>query len=184
MAAITANADLIKRAPSDINLYAVGANQHIYKNSLVGLHPFTLYAEPFKAGDFFVGIAYEEIDNTLGAATAGLKSVRVYDQGEFVCYLASVAVADLGKEVYALDSSGTVAVNGHYDGFMGHIVGIDDVGAKRSEHLGYRALAAGDVARQSDDVHASSSTGAASVSHAAISAASDCCSASYAKPSV
>ena len=50
------------------------------------------YAQPLVAGDPFMGIAYEEADNTTGANAA--VSVRVYTLGDFGHALAGASESD------------------------------------------------------------------------------------------
>ena len=121
MTAIAVNTDVPMLVDPTIRTFGVKASEVIYKGALVGLHPVSLYLKAYEPCDYFVGVAYEAVT---GTATAGAVTCRVYTQGDFVGYLASVAQADVGSSVYALDSSLTVAKNGHWDGYCGNIIGI------------------------------------------------------------
>lgn len=124
MTAIAANAVVTGKQPQGYNLqsFKVAAGVHIYRDSLVGLHPITRYAKPYEAPDIFVGMAYEEIDNSTGSA--GAKEIQVKTSGDFEFTLTSAAVTDIGKPVFGIDSSTTVTLNGHPDAFIGRIMEI------------------------------------------------------------
>lgn len=100
--------------------FKVAAAVHIYQGAIVGLHPILRYLKPYETPDIFVGVAYEECDNSSGAAAA--KECLVYTSGDFIMPLTSVADADVGKAVYAIDDN-SLSLFGHPDGFMGRIVG-------------------------------------------------------------
>lgn len=70
----------------------------IYKGSLVALDA-NGYARPLVAGDRFVGLAYEEKDNSSGSN--GDLSGRISTIGDFGHALAGATVADLGRPVFA-----------------------------------------------------------------------------------
>ena len=57
------------------------------------------YAKALAAGDKFVGVAFEEIDNSGGSA--GDLSGRVYTLGDFGHALSGATVADVGRPVFA-----------------------------------------------------------------------------------
>ena len=78
---------------------------HIYKGAVVVVEESSGYVKPFVAGasagtaNHFVGIAYEEADNTSGGN--GDLSVRLFTQGDFGHAIASGVITDLGAKVYA-----------------------------------------------------------------------------------
>lgn len=96
--ALTANQEVDHYIDQELRTFQVAASKHVFKGSLVGLTPGG-FAQSLIAGDPFAGIAYEEADNTSGAA--GAVSVRVYTLGDFGMALAGAALADLGKPVFA-----------------------------------------------------------------------------------
>ena len=94
--ALTANRELRHTAPGPEISFPVLTATHIYKGALVGLS--SGYARGLVAGDVFVGIAEEEINN---AGASGAKRIGVYSGGDFYHTLASVAITDVGDPVYA-----------------------------------------------------------------------------------
>lgn len=114
MTALAANRNLqlVCRGTPEITEYQVAAGVHIYKGAIVGLTGLG-YARPCRsctAGlttvmipfDKAVGIAVEEADNSSGAA--GAIRVQVYPGGTFIRHpLASVAIGDVGCQVYVTD---------------------------------------------------------------------------------
>ena len=96
--ALTVNREVDHYVDQELRSFQVAAAAHVFKGALVGLSAAG-YAQPLTAGKVFVGIAYEEIDNTSGAA--GDKSVRVYTLGDFGHPLSGATVADIGNAVYA-----------------------------------------------------------------------------------
>lgn len=99
--------------------YPVLAAKHIYQGGFVGLTP-SGHAKPFEPGDVFVGVSYEERDNTNGASAA--LYVRTITQNfDFEHTLTSVAITDVGKAVYAT-ADDTLSLTGHPDAFVGKII--------------------------------------------------------------
>lgn len=123
MAALTANLQVDHLTDQEFREYPVAAAKHIYRGSFVGLHPATKLLKPFEPCDIFVGIAYEEKDNSSGAASA-LKC-RVYTQGDFILTVTSVAVKDENKAIFAT-TSGDCGFTGHADGFIGRVQHVYD----------------------------------------------------------
>ena|GEM_PF-5219546 len=80
--ALTANREVDHYVDQELRTVKVAAAAHIYKGALVGLTGG--YARGLVAGDTFVGLAYEECDNSGGSD--GDKSVRVYTVGDFSPY--------------------------------------------------------------------------------------------------
>ncbi len=105
--ALTANRELNRYVDQELRSYPVAAAEHIYKGVFVGVERSTGYVRNLTAGDLFAGIAYEEIDNTAGAA--GELSARVYTQGDFVLPVRGVAQALVGGPVFASDNEQTVS---------------------------------------------------------------------------
>lgn len=96
--ALTANREVDHYIDQELRSFQVAASKHIYKGAIVGLAA-TGYAQPLIAGDPFVGVAYEEIDNSTGAD--GAVSVRVYTLGDFGHALTGATIAHVGRPVFA-----------------------------------------------------------------------------------
>ena len=96
--ALNANRELDHYVDQELRSFELAASAHIYKGALIGLNA-SGYVRPLVAGDAFVGIAYEEADNSSGAN--GGASVRVYTQGDFGHVLSGAAQAQVGDAVYA-----------------------------------------------------------------------------------
>jgi len=124
MTALTANRNVTTLPDQELREYPVGAAEHIYRDAFVGLDPAG-YLKAFVPGDKFVGIAYEEADNSSGSAGAVNCQVRV--RGDFYHALSGVALTDFDKPVYATDDA-TLALTGHPDAFVGTILHYDTTG--------------------------------------------------------
>lgn len=121
MTALTANRNVDRLVDQELREYPVGAAEHIYRNGLVGVDPAG-HAKAFVPGDIFVGVAYEEIDNSAGVAAN--KYARVYTEGDFAMALANAAHTDTGHPVFATDDA-TLGRSGHPDAFVGTVVHKD-----------------------------------------------------------
>ncbi len=95
---LTANRDVDHYVDQELRTVAVAAAARIFKGGFVGLNSGG-YARPLVAGDSFVGIAFEEKDNTAGAN--GAMAVRVYTQGDFGHAVTGATVAMIGRPVFA-----------------------------------------------------------------------------------
>jgi len=124
--ALSANAPqtMARQVTTDRKIYPVGAAEHIYQNGLLGIDPAG-HAKPFEPGDRFLGVAYEEADNSAGAAAA--INVLVYVEGDFVMPLTGALAVNTGDEVFAT-SDNTLHTTGHPDAFAGHVLEIGDAG--------------------------------------------------------
>jgi len=118
--ALTANREVDHFVDQELRQFAVGASKHIYKGGFVGLAT-TGYAQPLVAGDKFAGLAYEESDNSSGAAAA--TNVRVYTQGDFQHALSGAAVTDVGRAVYA-SADDTLTFDPEDNSFVGFVQGF------------------------------------------------------------
>lgn len=78
----------------------VVASDIIYKGAAVGDNG-SGYARPLTAGDPFRGFADYQVDNSDGAA--GDKYVRCRTHGYIELSISSLAITDVGKDVYASD---------------------------------------------------------------------------------
>jgi len=109
--ALTANRDVDHYIDQELRTFRLAASAHVYKGGFVGLTSGG-YARPLVDGDPFVGIAYEEADNTAG--DDGDVAVRVYTLGDFGHALAGAAIENLGDAVYAsADDTLTFTATGH-----------------------------------------------------------------------
>lgn len=116
--AASANATLNRFVDQELRSYPVGAAVHIYRDTAVGVDPAG-HLKAFVPGDVFVGIAYEECDNSAGAAAA--LNCRVYVLGDFELPLTSVAKTDTGRPLFAT-ADNTFALTGHPDAYVGRIL--------------------------------------------------------------
>lgn len=121
--ALTANREVQRYVDQELRGYAVAAGANVFKGAFIGLSGG--YARGLVASDPFVGIAYEAMDNTGGAA--GVKSVRAYTQGDFRLALAGAAITDLGASVYASDDE-TLTLTASGNSLVGKIVGFEAAG--------------------------------------------------------
>ena len=94
---LAANAEIDRLVDQELREYEVGATRHVYKTGLFGVDPAG-YLKPFEVGDEFVGLAYEEADNSSGAA--GAINCQVWVKTDFVFTLTNVATKDIGKAVF------------------------------------------------------------------------------------
>jgi hypothetical protein len=84
----------------DINSLPVIASDIIYEGAAVGDNA-SGYARPLVAGDPFRGFALRKVDNSAGAA--GDKRVEVRTKGFAQLSITSLAITDVGKDVFASD---------------------------------------------------------------------------------
>lgn len=82
--------------------YPVATGVKIYAGSLVCINASGYAAPGANTANFkFVGVAQQQVDNTLGAN--GAKTVRVKRTGEHLFKATSIAQADVGKIMYLVD---------------------------------------------------------------------------------
>jgi len=112
---LTANRDLDHYVDLELRTFAVAAAKRVYKGAFVGLSAAG-FAQPLVAGDPFVGMAYEEKDNTAGAN--GAVSVRVYTLGDFAHVLTGATVSAVGRPVFA-NADNTLTFDGAATSFVG-----------------------------------------------------------------
>lgn len=86
----------------DVNEFPVIATDIIYEGAAVGDNAAG-YARPLQAGDPFRGFAEAQADNSAGSA--GDVNVRVKTCGKVKLAIASLAITDVGKDVYASDDN-------------------------------------------------------------------------------
>ncbi len=113
--ALTANRNVDHYIDQQLRTFAVAGSTHVYKGALVGLKADG-YVRGLVAGDPFIGIAYEEIDNSSGSD--GDKSVRVYTQGDFGHALSGAAITDIGRPLFA-SADDTLTFAGEGNSYVG-----------------------------------------------------------------
>ena len=93
------------RKESDICWYPVGANTTIWAGTLVTTRDDG-YAYPARSGtatDKFLGVAYESVNNSNGAA--GALIIRIEKTGTYDYNTTEATQASVGQPVYAADDS-------------------------------------------------------------------------------
>jgi|CXWL01.1.fsa_nt_gi hypothetical protein len=115
--ALTKNREVDHYVDQELRTLGVGAAKNIFKGALVGLSGAG-YAQPLVAGDPFVGIAYEQSDNTGGAN--GAVAARVYTVGDFGFPLAGATVAHIGRPVFA-SADDTLTFTGAGNSYLGTV---------------------------------------------------------------
>ena len=102
--ALSANT-IISRKDGVMQSYPVADNVHIYRGALVCVNT-SGYALPGAdtAGYKFVGVAWDECDNTLTGHAAGGKNVLV-DNGRFLMTATSITQAMVGSRMYVVDDA-------------------------------------------------------------------------------
>jgi predicted RecA/RadA family phage recombinase len=106
MSVLTENYDAQGKAGALVS-YPVAGSTHIYKGSLVCVNSEGYAVPGADSADYaFVGVAYEETNNTSGSA--GDRRVRLLKTGSFVYSKEDAGQSDLGKLMYLSDDN-TVA---------------------------------------------------------------------------
>ena len=123
MAALTATHEA-QRKEGRLIAYALTAGAHIYKGALVCITDATGLAVPASdaAGISFVGVAYEEANNTSGGV-----SVRVEKAGTYRYAKTSAVQADIGKTVFAADDNTVSVAATAHSLAVGTVVAVPDV---------------------------------------------------------
>jgi hypothetical protein len=119
---LTANRELSRYVDQELRSFPVAAATHIYKGMIVGVERATGFVRPLVAGDLFAGIAYEEMDNSAGAA--GAMAARLYTQGDFVLTVNSATAAWTGAAVYASNDDVTSVLNALGGSYCGILMGM------------------------------------------------------------
>ena len=125
MTALSSSYDA-RRKDGALVRYPVGAGVHVQKGGLLAVAAATGLAQPASdsAGVVFIGVAYEEADNSDGAA--GAIFVRVLKTGVFTYAKTAAAQTDVGKTAFAVDDA-TVSTSATTDSVAcGTVVGVPD----------------------------------------------------------
>ncbi len=131
MTALSASYDA-RRKDGALVSCPVGAGVHVFKSALLAVAATGLIQPAGDApGLVFAGVAYEESDNTGGAA--GAKSVRVLKTGVFTLAKAGAAQTDVGRPAFVLDDA-TVSTAATADSLACGIV----VGTEGGAHVQVR----------------------------------------------
>lgn len=131
---------LASNAPRDYQIgdfdeQPVIANDIIFEGAAVGENG-SGYARPLEAGDPFLGFAVQKCDNTGGSA--GDKRVLLRPAGKILLAIGSLAITDIGKDVYASDddtftlTAGSNTRVGHVSRFVSSGHGIVEFSAVNS----------------------------------------------------
>ncbi len=100
--ALTKNRELNRYVDQELRAYGVASGALIFKGAFVGVERSSGFVRNLAPGDLFAGIAYEEVDNTGGAA--GAMTIRVYTEGDFVLPISAMGQTLVGASVYAVDN--------------------------------------------------------------------------------
>ena len=120
--ALSSNAAVL-RMPEGLVEYPVAASAVIYQGAMLGLA--SGYARPLVAGDVFIGIAYEKIDNTGGSA--GGKKVRVQVRGIYRLAGSGFAQTTVGAAIYGSDDA-TATTTAGGNSLLGKCVKYESAG--------------------------------------------------------
>jgi len=122
--ALSANQDVDRFVDQDLRSYSVGGGVHVYRGAFVEVNA-SGFAVPLTASGVFVGLAYEEADNSSGQD--GDVNVRVFTQGDFSVALVGATEADIGRAVYASDDN-TVAFSAQLTARVGYVAAVESAG--------------------------------------------------------
>ncbi len=122
--ALTANRAVDHYTDQELRSLKIAASAQVFKGGFIGITSGG-YARPLVAGDEFVGIAYEEADNSAGAD--GDVSVRVYTLGDFGHALSGAAITNLGDAVYA-SADDTLAFTSTSNSYVGVVIDAPSAG--------------------------------------------------------
>lgn len=91
---------------ADLKSYLVENNVHIFKGAMVCINT-SGYAVPAAdtAGYRFIGVAYEECDNTLEGRSQGGKSVRILIKGIYRVVATNISQTMIGQPMYVVDDA-------------------------------------------------------------------------------
>jgi hypothetical protein len=122
--ALSENRELVFYTSQELIDLPVDDNVTIYKGALVGRNRATGLARGLVAGDDFLGIAYQESDNTGAGHAAGAVNVRLHQNVDIVHAITGVVAGDIGREVYASDD-GTLTLTPTGNSRVGRVVAVE-----------------------------------------------------------
>ncbi len=129
MAALTGSYDA-QRKDGQLARYGLAAGAHVFKGGLVGIQVGGLVAPASDAaGEVVAGVAYEEADNTNGAA--GAVSLRVQKVGSYVYGKAGAVQGDVGKTAFVVDDNTVSTAATANNVACGVVIGLVDGGHLR-----------------------------------------------------
>jgi hypothetical protein len=128
--ALSENRELVFYTSQELIDLPVDDNVKIYKGALVGRNRSTGYARGLVAGDEFLGIAYQEVDNTGAGHAAGGVNVRLHQNVDVVHAITGVVTGDIGRDVYA-SNDGTLTLTPTGNSRVGRVVAIEAAGLAR-----------------------------------------------------
>lgn len=121
----------------EVNELPVIASDIIYEGAAVGDNA-SGYARPLVSGDPFRGFALAQADNSDGSA--GDVNVRVQMRGKVVLTFSSIAITDVGKDVYASDdNSFNIAATGTRIGYVHRWISSTQAVVAFEQAHGYQA---------------------------------------------
>lgn len=118
--ALTKNRNIDHYPDQQLRSFKVGGGETIFKGSFVSVDA-SGYSAPLGAAETFIGIAFEECDNSDGSD--GDKSIRCYTQGDFEHALSGAAVTNIGDAVYA-SADDTLTFTSTSNSFLGYCVDV------------------------------------------------------------
>lgn len=122
--ALSENRELVFYTSQELIDLPVDDNVKIYKGAVVGRNRSTGYARGLVAGDEFLGVAYQEADNTGAGHTAGGVNVRLHQNVDVVHAVTGVVTGDIGRDVYASDD-GTLTLAPAGNSRVGRVVAVE-----------------------------------------------------------
>lgn len=127
---LTANRNVQFYASQELIELPIKDNVNIYKGAFVGHDRATGYVRPLVAGDAFVGLAYRQADNTVDGHSAGAINVALHQNVDIVHTLTGVAVADIGKDVFA-SADNTLTLTPTGNSRVGRVVAVEGTNLAR-----------------------------------------------------
>jgi hypothetical protein len=103
VATLTADKE-VSYKEAGLDAYAMADNVHLFKGSLICVNSSGYAVDgATTAGNICVGVAYENVDNTLTGHTAGGKNIRVQSGKTFQLGAAGMSQAAVGQDVFLVD---------------------------------------------------------------------------------
>src|ERR1043166_1956654 len=115
--ALTKNREVDHYVDQELRTLGVGAAKIVFKGALLGVNA-SGYAQPLVAGDAFVGVAYEQADNSGGAN--GALAVRIYTLRGFGFPVVGARAALIGRLVFA-SADDTLPFPGAGNSYLGPV---------------------------------------------------------------